>query len=570
MDTQRLLLLIALSFVLLLMWQQWQIDYVHPPADSQTGLAQKPTGTAAGAPEGAPESADVPQATPSLPTTASPGDNVGVPEAGIPTAPTTSALASDRRLRVETDVFTAEIDTYGGDLRRVSLKDYPVSIEEPNVPFQLMNDTLPDLFVAQSGLLASQGTGPTHHATFSSTQDEFVLADGADELDVRLDWTSDTGVTVTKRYVFQRGSHLVRVLHEVSNSSAEDWAGAQYRQLQRTQVAEDGNAFVYTYLGGAIFTPEDKYEKIDFAEMVDQDLSRNSAEGWAAMLQHYFLGAWIPDPVEVNHYYTKVLPGQRHLLGAVSPEQTAPAGGDAVFETRLYVGPKIQPVLAGIAPGLDLTVDYGILTVIAQPLFWLLTKIHDLLGNWGWSILGVTLLIKLVFYKLSETSYRSMANMRRMQPRMQALKERFGDDKQKMNQALMELYKKEKINPLGGCLPIAVQIPVFIALYWVLLESVELRQAPFMFWIEDLSIKDPFYILPLIMGVTMFLQQRLNPAPMDPIQQKVMMALPVVFTVFFAFFPAGLVLYWVANNVLSIAQQWVITKRIEEAAQHKN
>ena len=295
----------------------------------------------------------------------------------------------------------------------------------------------------------------------------------------------------------------------------------------------------------------------------EQDIERDVSDGWVAMLQHYFLGALIPERGSVEHFYTKTLSNARYVIGMIAPQRTIAAGESGVFGTRLYVGPKLQEEMKQVAPGLELTVDYGLLTVLAQPLFWLLKTIHKFIGNWGWSIVLVTLLIKLAFYKLSETSYKSMANMRKLAPRLQSLKERFGDDRQKLNQAMMEMYKKEKINPLGGCLPIAVQIPVFIALYWMLLESVELRQAPFMLWIQDMSSPDPFYILPLLMGVTMLIQQKLNPAPLDPIQAKVMMALPVVFTVFFAFFPSGLVLYWVVNNTLSIAQQWVITRRIE-------
>lgn len=557
MDTQRLLLVVALSFLLLLMWQQWQIDYGEPAgSDGSIPSATEPT---------LDPPLDVPEAAP--PDTDAVTETAQAP--GVPAA-NDAGLERRQRVRVETDLFSAEIDTYGGDLRTVLLKEYPVSVEQPDHPFELMSDTLPNLFVAQSGLIASQGSAPNHHAVYVPEQMEYALTEGQDQLVVGLTWAEDGGVEVHKSYVFTRGSYLIEVRHDVRNAGTEPWRGREYRQLQRTQVAESGNAFIYTYMGGAIYTPDEKYEKVDFAEMTDEDLGRDSGHGWAAMLQHYFLGAWVPAAEQVNHYYTKVLPGSRYLIGLVSPAVEVATGANHVFQTSLYVGPKLQYDLAAIAPGLDLTVDYGMLTVIAQPLFWLLTQIHAVVGNWGWSILLVTLVIKIVFYKLSETSYKSMANMRRMQPRMQAIKERFGDDKQKMNQALMELYKTEKINPLGGCLPIAVQIPVFIALYWVLLESVELRQAPFIFWIKDLSVEDPYYILPLIMGITMFLQQRLNPAPMDPIQQKVMMVLPVVFTVFFAFFPAGLVLYWVANNILSIAQQWMITKRIEQAAARKN
>ena len=390
------------------------------------------------------------------------------------------------------------------------------------------------------------------------------MADGADTLQVPLVWRSDDGVTVTKRYTFHRGSHVVDLEHEVVNNSGSEWSGRQYRQLQRTQVAETGQStFIYTYMGGVIYSPEEKYEKVKFEEMQKQDLDRTITDGWAAMLQHYFLGAMIPERAVAEHYYTKSLSNARYVIGLISPPRTVAAGERTLFGTQLFLGPKLQDEMKQVAPGLELTVDYGLLTFLAQPLFWLLKTIHNLIGNWGWSIVLVTMLIKLAFYKLSETSYRSMANMRKLAPRLQSLKERYGDDRQKLNQAMMEMYKKEKINPLGGCLPIVVQIPVFIALYWMLLESVELRQAPFMLWMNNLSAPDPYYVLPLLMGVTMLIQQKLNPAPMDPIQAKVMMVLPVVFTVFFAFFPSGLVLYWVVNNTLSIAQQWMITRRIE-------
>jgi YidC/Oxa1 family membrane protein insertase len=357
---------------------------------------------------------------------------------------------------------------------------------------------------------------------------------------------------------------VVDIEHVVNNHGTAAWTGRQYRQLQRSEAAEAGQSkFIHTYMGGVIYSAEEKYEKIKFEDMLKQDLDRTITAGWAAMLQHYFLGALIPDSDSAEHYYTRALDGARYIIGMIAPARTIAAGDSGVFSTRLYLGPKLQDEMKQIAPGLELTVDYGLLTVLAQPLFWLLKAIHGLIGNWGWAIVLLTLLIKLAFYKLSETSYRSMANMRKLAPRLQSLKERFGDDRQKLNQAMMELYKKEKINPLGGCLPIAVQIPVFIALYWMLLESVELRQAPFMLWIQDMSAPDPYYILPLLMGATMLIQQKLNPAPMDPIQAKVMMVLPVVFTVFFAFFPSGLVLYWVVNNTLSISQQAVITRRIE-------
>jgi YidC/Oxa1 family membrane protein insertase len=389
-----------------------------------------------------------------------------------------------------------------------------------------------------------------------------------DELTVDLYWSHD-GIHVTKRFIFRRGSYQVEVQHLVQNRSGSSWSGREYRQLLRSPIGEDGTSrFLYTYTGGAIYSPEEKYEKISFDDMEEKKLSLDVSSGWVAMLQHYFIGAWVPTPAEKNHFYSNVLSGERYQIGAYSPLVNVASGSNHQFSSSLVVGPKLQDRLREIAPGLDLTVDYGWLTILAQPIFWLLNKLHSLIGNWGWAIIALTILIKLAFYRLSASSYRSMAHMRKMTPRMQALKERYGDDKQQLNQAMMDLYKKEKINPLGGCLPIVVQIPVFIALYWVLMEAVELRQAPFIFWINDLSIKDPFYVLPLIMGVSMFIQQKLNPAPPDPMQAKIMMSLPFVFTVFFAFFPAGLVLYWVTNNILSIAQQWYITRQIERATSH--
>ncbi len=547
MDNQRLILFVALSFVALLLWQAWMKDY---------GPAPEPAATAQ---LGEPAVAESPAGGDDLP--GAPHETAVVAESALVE---TGLLKAAAQVVVETDLFRAVIDTTGGDLRQLDLLDYKATTAPDSPPFRLMNDSLPNLFILQSGLRTSAGEEPTHHAIFNVEQASYRMADGADTLQVPLVWRSDDGVTVIKRYTFHRGSHVVDLEHEVVNKSGSEWSGRQYRQLQRTQVAETGQStFIYTYMGGVIYSPEEKYEKIKFEEMQEQDLDRTITDGWAAMLQHYFLGAMIPERAVAEHYYTKSLSSARYVIGLISPPRTVAAGERTLFGTQLFLGPKLQDEMKQVAPGLELTVDYGRLTFLAQPLFWLLKTIHNMIGNWGWSIVLVTMLIKLAFYKLSETSYRSMANMRKLAPRLQSLKERYGDDRQKLNQAMMEMYKKEKINPLGGCLPIVVQIPVFIALYWMLLESVELRQAPFMLWMNNLSAPDPYYVLPLLMGATMFIQQKLNPAPMDPIQAKVMMVLPVVFTVFFAFFPSGLVLYWVVNNTLSIAQQWMITRRIE-------
>ncbi len=556
MDNKRLILLVALSFVLLLIWQAWQADY---------GAQQAPV-TAGSATNAAPpnqEQGNIPL-SPDLPTVGKAAENgpAATTTPSVDAGAGQAGFAHQQSIEVITDVVHAQIDTVGGDLRELKLLNYPVAANKPEQPFPLLNDTLPNLFVAQSGLL-SASSGPDHHAVFTPEQTHYRLPDGAQELKVRLHWKSPTGVTVTKVYTFRRDSYEIGLDYEVNNASAQEWKGHLYGQFQRVVDESQSSAFIYTYTGGVLSSAENKYEKIDFDDMTDQDLNRTIKGGWAAILQHYFVGAWIPKQDQANRYYSKALPDKRYIFGVMTPEKVVPAGATGTLSTRLYAGPKLQDHLAEVAPGLELTVDYGLLTVLAQPIFWLLKHIHGIVGNWGWAIILLTLLIKLAFYKLSAASYRSMANMRRLQPRIAALKERYGDDRQKMSQGMMELYKTEKINPLGGCLPVLVQIPVFIALYWVLLESVELRQADFMLWINDLSSPDRYYILPLLMGITMFIQQKLSPAPPDPLQAKVMMILPPVFTLFFAFFPAGLVLYWVANNTLSIAQQWYITRKVE-------
>ena len=550
MDNQRLLLFIALAFVLMMLWQAWQHDYGHAPVPEAAAPTQQAAPGTTQPPAASTTSEDLPGTTqPAQPATP---------------AAVAQVLQTGKQITVQTDLYRIVIDAHGGDLRQAELLRYPATDAKDSPPFRLLNGTLPDLFVVQSGLRTESGVEPTHHVVYQVEQDSYRMGDHEDTMVVPLLWRSPQGVEVVKRYVFHRGSYIIDIEHLVNNHGTKAWSGRQYDQLQRTEVTSVvQNRFVHTYTGGVVYSPEEKYEKIKFKEMQKQPLDRTITGGWAAMVQHYFVGALIPDQSEADRYYTRALPDSRYVIGMIAPDRTVAPGASTVFRTRLYLGPKLQDALKRIAPGLELTVDYGKLTVLAEPVFWLMRTIHGLIGNWGWSIILVTMLIKLAFYKLSETSYRSMANMRKLAPRLKSLKERYGDDRQKLNQAMMELYKKEKINPLGGCLPIVVQIPVFIALYWVLLESVELRQAPFILWIHDLSSPDPFYILPLLMGVTMLIQQKLNPAPMDPIQAKVMMVLPVVFTVFFAFFPSGLVLYWVVNNTLSITQQAIITRRIE-------
>lgn len=559
MENQRLFIFIGIVFLGMLLYQEWQRDY---------GVTDTPGQTAATLP-----ATSGSQATSAVPAPAAAAKN-DIPAAAPvakPTTPTISGeankLETQQRISITTDYLNVTLDTLGGDIREVRLRKFPVTQDKPEEPFQLLTDSGAKLFVAQSGFSMLKGNGPNHESIFQSDKTSYTLEEGQDQLQVNMTWTDTDGIKVTRTYTFYRSSHLIDMSVKVENNSAQDWQGSFYRQQQRTHFGEESQSIfmMNTYMGGVIYTPEELYEKIAFSDMQESKLNRqNVSGGWIAMMQHYFLAAWIPTADSTNSFYSNYL-NYRYYLGMISPAETVLAGQSKIFNSKIYIGPKDQNVLEDIAPGLELTADYGFLTVIAKPLFWLLSTLHSLFNNWGWSIIFLTLIIKLVFYKLSETSYKSMANMRKLQPRMQALKERYGDDRQGMNKALMELYKKEKINPLGGCLPILVQIPVFIALYWVLFEAVELRQAPFILWIQDLSAKDPYFVLPILMGVTMVIQQKLNPAPLDPIQAKVMMALPFVFTIFFLFFPSGLVLYWVVNNSLSIAQQWVITKRISEA-----
>jgi YidC/Oxa1 family membrane protein insertase len=553
MDNLRLILFFVLAFVGLMLYQAWQQDY-GPESQSRQQTAEV-------SPNAVPS--DDPAAIPTAEVKAV------VPNAEQPKSDIAAASsAQSETVTVETDLLKLEISTRGGTVRQALLLDYPVSLDQPDKKVELLTPGEADIFIAQSGLIGTdKGRAPSHEAVFQAAQKHYEMAEGSDELVVPLLWSSGDGVEITKEFVLRRGSYLAELRYQIDNQSDQGWAARDYGQLQRTEPKEKSGGFTtYTYTGGVYYNPQDKYEKVDFDEMAKKKLNVESDNGWSAMIQHYFLSAWIPPKEQVEHYYTNALAGGKYLIGSYSPAVTIAAGEQGTLGRQLYVGPKLQDQLETIAEGLELTVDYGWLTVIAKPIFWLLKTIHDLVGNWGWAIIILTLLIKAAFFKLSETSYKSMANMRKFTPRIQAIKDRYGDDKQRVQAAMMELYKKEKINPLGGCLPIFVQIPVFIALYWVLLETVEMRQAPWILWIQSLSDKDPYFILPLIMGVSMFVQQKLNPAPPDPMQAKIMMSLPFVFTIFFAFFPAGLVLYWVVNNMISIAQQWYITRKIEQSA----
>jgi YidC/Oxa1 family membrane protein insertase len=540
MDNQRTLLFAALAFIAVLIWQAWQKDYVLPQQIQQQVQS-----------EGVNSSADVPNVAKSEP---------------LPTGVNQETEPKDLALKggvieVITDVYELKIDKVGGNIVNLYLTQYPDTkgLEET---VQLLNNTPSKTFVVESGLIVQNGESPNHHALWSASDSQYVMT--GDELRVPLTWKNESGIEVTKTYVFSKGSYKVDVETSIENNGSNSWSAREYLQIKRNDYADKkANAMIYTYTGGVLYTDEDKYQKIDFDDMEDENLSQEATGGWAGMIQHYFGVAWVPEKENNYTYYTKALSAGKYVIGAYSPMTVVEPGQRKTINSVLFAGPKLQEQLKEIAPGLELMVDYGKLTIIAEPIFWLLSFFYDFVGNWGVAIIMVTFTIKALFFKLSEKSYKSMAHMKLVQPRIVALKERYGDDKQQLNKAMMELYKTEKINPLSGCLPILIQIPVFIALYWTLLESVELRQAPFALWIDNLSAADPYFILPVIYGITMFFQQRLNPAPVDPMQKKVMQMLPIMFTGFFAFFPAGLVLYWIVNNLLTIAQQTVIMKRIE-------
>ena len=557
MENIRFLLIVVFAMLLYMLWEAWQVDY--GPKPEVVAIEQPVIDSKEDLPTAAVTESEIQSINPEVKDLKNDSTDVS----SVPLLET----RSDKIITVETDVYRLEIDTKGGTLRNLDLLKYPVSKDNPDQVIRLFNSEIDKLYLGQSGLISASGSPslPTHHSIFSSGKDNYVLTDEINILKVPLTWTDNNGITVTKTYFFKRGSYDVKLEQKITNHSSQSWSGRQYIQLLRKPYKdENGNTFIRTYAGGVIYTEEEKYQKVSFEDMESENLKVQTKGGWVAMIQHYFASAWIPPQENNNTLYTKKLKDWRYVIGAYTEPVSIPAGSEKTLVATLFAGPKIQPMMEKVAKGLELTVDYSWLTFIGKPIYWLLNKIYTLVGNWGFAIMGVTLCIKLLFFPLSQASYKSMAKMRKIQPRLQELKEKFGDDRQRFNTEMMNLYKKEKVNPLGGCLPILVQIPVFIALYWVLVETVELRQAPFALWIQDLSAKDPFYILPVLMGITMKIQQSLNPAPVDPLQAKVMKMFPIIFTVFFLFFPAGLVLYWVVNNTLSIIQQWVITKQIEK------
>ena len=559
MDTKKLVLFIIFSTSLLFLWEEWQKEQQRPLVQSP-GLTQglKNDSSSALFQNETP--------VPGEKLTASTQPIKGLPSQGDGKPFIGNKLESGEKILIKTDIIIAEIDTAGGDLRRLELLLHPDKTDK-NKAFALLQNQSGRINVAQSGLIG--GGLPDHKTRYTTVSEAYNLAAGQDKVEVRLQAPEVEGIQVTKIYTFHRGSYIIDVGFEINNQGSIAIQPFSYFQVLRDSEPPVGSVFMApTYTGGAIYTEQEKFSKIEFPSL-DKDKAtypKNSDNGWIAMLEHYFLTAWLPKDKTPREYYAKHLGENQYSVGVILPTGTIESGSSSSVSVPLYAGPQEQSKLASLAKGLDLTVDYGWLTVIGAPLFWLLSFFHSWVGNWGVAIILVTMLVKLAFFPLSAAGYRSMAKLRVVTPKLQRLREQHGGDRQRMNQAMMEFYKTEKINPMGGCLPILVQIPVFISLYWVLLASVELRYAPFTLWIQDLSSPDPYYVLPIIMGISMFIQSKLNPVSTDPIQAKVMQIMPVAFSVFFFFFPAGLVLYSLVNNTLSIAQQWQITRMYEGAA----
>ncbi|HEX5306517.1 MAG TPA: membrane protein insertase YidC [Dyella sp.] len=564
MNQTRTFLLFALVAVSYLLWNAWEKDYgPQPPAPVAATVA------GAASPSSASD-ASVPGASLAAPAPAVPSESATVDQAG-------------QQITVTTDVLRLTIDTRGGSLVRSELLEYPVTPrtkKNPDpAPIRLLDDRASHFFAAQDGLISAASAAPDHRALFQTSATSYTLDPGQDALNVDLVWTDPSGVRVTKRYTVHRGSYVVDLSQQIDNGSAKAWTGNAYRQLQRVVpppavhsnfLEKFSDQSRYSFFGAAWYSPEKKFDKLAFDKFEEEPLNLTVTGGWLAMEQHYFLTAWLPPANEADTFTTEVIKdqdGPRYLIRDMAPAITVAPGQQATTAARLYVGPKLREKLAAIAPGLELTLDYGMFSIVASPLHWILNQLHKLSGNWGVAIILLVLLINLAIYKLSEAQYVSAARMRKLKPRMDALKERYGDDKQKMQQAMMELYKKEKINPVAGCLPVLVTIPIFFALYTVLRESVELRQAPFFGWIHDLSAADPYFVLPAIYVLVMLATQWTMPQQpgMDPTQAKMMKFMPLIFAVMFAFFPAGLVVYYIVNGLCRLAQQWWVTRRIDRA-----
>jgi len=567
MDLTKYGLYTALAIVTYLMLLQWQEDYPPTIDDGSSSRAEAPQ--IPNAQNGSQASNDLPSDIPSgVPEviTSNTSDTPTVAAISNPSAADTTSSAD--LISIRTDTFEIRIDPVGGDIVYLALPFYLKQLDVPDDPFVLLDNQLGREYIAQSGLIGANGVDSDGRAIYRTTSASYSMSESADSLNVDLTTTTADGIEVIKRYGFNRDSYLIDISFIVNNRSSENWQANAFGQIKRDAFDDpsDAGGFGRTYLGFVTTIEDDPYIEIEFDDIDDSGSStRETTGGWVAFSQHYFITAWVPDAESLNRVTTRKNGSNQYYGEFTSSAFQVAAGGSGTHTIQYYAGPKDQYVLRDISPGLDKTIDYSFLWFIASPIYWLLSRINSVIGNYGISIILLTLVVKSAFYKLSETQYRSMAGMRRLMPKMQQLKESYGDDKMKLQKATMDLYKKEKINPFGGCLPMLVQMPVFISLYWVLLESVELRHAPFMLWLTDLSVRDPFFVLPLLMGATMYFQTTLSPTPADPMQAKVMKLMPVMMTLLFLWFPAGLVLYWLTNGGLGILQQWYITRKIDAA-----
>ncbi len=571
MDITRFSLYTALAIITYLLLLAWQEDY--PPVVNDGGVSSEFTDLANldSAADQPISGNDIPADVPTTPSTSSNSASQS-PTAQQTSQQTQSTDFTDSSIvTVRTDTLEVTIDLNGGDIVRLALPLYLKQLNVPDDPFVLLEQNRARSYVAQSGLIGRDGIDAPNRARYQTTSSSFELDDSSNSLTVDLVTTTESGIAITKRYTFNRGSYLIDLSFIVNNTSDTDFRANAFGQIKRDNFDDpsDAGGFGRTYLGYVSTNDEDPYIEVDFDDIDDGANSFETMGGWIGFSQHYFISAWIPDSNSVNRYTTRKNNIDQYFGEFTGSTLDVPANTTGNYQMQFYAGPKDQYVLADISPNLDLTIDYSFLWFLAAPIYWLLRQIDSFIGNYGFSIIVLTIIVKGAFYKLTETQYKSMAGMRRLMPKMQQLKESYGDDRMKLQQATMELYKKEKINPFGGCLPMLVQMPVFIALYWVLLESVELRHAPFLLWLQDLSVRDPFFILPLLMGATMYLQTTLSPAPADPMQANVMKLMPIMMTVIFLWFPAGLVLYWLTNGLLGILQQWYITRKIEAAYEAK-
>ena len=549
-DIRRTILWVIFAFSLVMLWDQWQVHNGNRPTFFPG--ASQPAVTAS-----APASA-VPPAASAVPA-ATPGATAMPPGTAAP-APAAEAMARER-IEVTTDVLKLVFDTEGGSVIRSEFLKHP-SAEHPDQPFVLFDSSANRVYQAQSGLIG--GPFPTHKTPMKFVG-ERALADGANELVLRFESAEQGGVRLNKIYTLQRGSYLVDVRHEVVNASGQAVNPQLYVQLVRDgNQAENATPFYSTFTGPAFYTDAKKFQKVEFSDIEKNkaEFVTSSPDGWVAMVQHYFASAWLLPDGKPHENFARKIDQNLYAAGMITPIGAIAPGATAAVDARLFIGPQEEKVLESIAPGLELVKDYGFFTILSKPLYWLLDKLHGFIGNWGWSIVALVFLLKILFYPLNAKAYASMAKMKAINPKVMDLRERYKDNPQQMQMEMMRVYREEKVNPMGGCLPILIQIPVFIALYWVLLSSVEMRGAPWILWIKDLSIKDPYFILPVVMTLTTLLQTALNPLPPDPMQAKLMWMMPLMFSVMFFFFPAGLVLYWITNNVLTIAQQWVINTRM--------